>query len=78
MEQVDNHRSTEAIRSLRCRIRLGHPTKMFRFSSPDRRIFFFRKVKEKKKIPDSLVKEASTYFNLQAHDLALLTTIGMM
>ena len=39
--------------------RLGHPNKSFRFPSPDRRIFF-RKVKKKKKIPDSLVKEAST------------------
>ena len=76
---MDNHRSTEAISSLRSRIRLGHPTKMFRFSSPDRPIFFFRKVKErKKKNPDSPVKEASTYFNVQAHDLALLTTIDMM
>ena len=34
--------------------------------------FFFEK---KKKNPDSLVKEAS---NLQAHDILLLTTIGMM
>ena len=35
----------------------GHPNKMFRFPSPDRPIFF---EKSKKKIPDSLVKEANT------------------
>ena len=34
---------------------------MFRFPPPDRPIFFFEKwKKKKKKIPDSLVKEAST------------------
>ena len=33
---------------------------MFRFPPPDRPIFFFEKWKKKKKIPDSLVKEAST------------------
>ena len=37
---------------------LGHPNKMFCFSSPTH---FFRKVKKKKKkIPDTLVKEANT------------------
>ena len=37
---------------------LGHPNKMFRFPSPDQPIFFWKVKKEK--IPDSLVKEAST------------------
>ena len=38
--------------------RIGHPNKMFRFSSPNWPIFF-KKKKKKKKIPDSLVKEAN-------------------
>ena len=33
---------------------------MFRFPLPDRPIFFPKVKKKKKKIPDSLVKEAST------------------
>ena len=37
----------------------GHPDKMFCFPSPADRPIFFEKWK-KKKIPDSLVKEAST------------------
>ena len=42
---------------------LGHSHKMFRFPSTDRPTHFFGKVKKKK------------YFNLQAHDLVLLTPI---
>jgi len=37
---------------------------------------FFSKCKIKTKNSDSLVR--GKYFNLQAHDLVLLTTIGMM
>ena len=46
---------------------------MFRFPSPDRPIFF-RKVKKKSRFTG----QRSKYFNVQAHDLVLLTTIGMM
>ena len=53
---------------------LGHPDKMFRFPSPDRPIFF-RKVKKKK---SRFTCQRSKYFNLQAHDLVLLTTIGIL
>ena len=52
---------------------LGHPNKMFRFPSPDRPIFF-RKVKNNSR----LTSQRSKYFNLQAHDLVLLTTIGIL
>ena len=53
--------------------RLGHPNKMFCFPSANRPIF----VEKKKKMSDSLFKEANTLI-LQAHDLVLITTIGMM
>ena len=52
---------------------LGHPNKMFRFPSPDRAIFF-RKVKNNSRF----TSQRSKYFNLQAHDLVLLTTIGIL
>ena len=53
--------------------RWGHPNKMFRFPSPDRPIFF-RKVKKKN---SRFTGQRSKYFDLQAHDLVLIT-IGMI
>ena len=47
----------------------GHPDKMFRFPSPDQK---------KNKTNSRFISQRSKYFNLQAHDLVLLTTIGMM
>ena len=46
----------------------GHPHKMFRFPSPD----------QKKKKNSRFISQRSKYFNLQAHNLVLLTTIGMI
>ena len=44
---------------------------MFRFPSPDRPIFWKSKKKKEKKFQNHL--QRSKYFNLQAHDLVLLT-----
>ena len=52
---------------------LGHSNKMFRFPSPDRPIFFL-KVKNNSR----LTSQRSKYFNLPAHDLVSLTTIGIL